>query len=282
MRCIQNLEILLYFVRKVCVHQDSLSSNVEFHHQGREKREKETGWSSPSLVSRLTPGTPAWLHEASHGICGAGQGSHKAQVGLFGQEQEKDPAVWSSSVWKLKLDKSWECQSRQDRRCEVEQSYNNEEVPPPPATGIPPKGCLGGQGCSCLPPNQSVSLSQSILVLSFDLSGSLDTLTRTAHSIPGKTPIFSLLNLSCPPTAPLFDFYLTWHLWFGAYSLKLLKSNHKFPIYSPQQKLRLIAIMHIHVQINNGYYTALILPLARCIISGKQLTSPVSSRVEWK
>ena len=186
---------------------------------------------------------------------------------------EKDPALWSSSVWKVKWDKSWECQSHQDRRCEGEQSYKNEEVPPPPATGDTTQRTPWRPGLLVSPPNLSASLRQSILVLSFDLSGSLDTLMRTAHSIPGKTPIFSLLNLLCPPTTPLPDFYLTWHLWFGAHCSKPLKSNHKSSIYPQEQKLRLIAIMHIPVQTNNRYYTALVLPLARCIISGKQLSS---------
>ena len=91
------------------------------------------------------------------------------------------------------------------------------------------------------PPNQGIPLNKSPLVNSFDLSGSADALTRVANSILGKEPIFSLLNLLCSPTTQPSNFYLTWHLCFGAhFYLKLLRSDSQAPTYPLQ-----------HTQTNN-------------------------------
>lgn len=98
-------------------------------------------------------------------------------------------------------------------------------IMPPLKTQFPKPRSDMEAGVFCVsPPNQSTPLSESTLLISFDLSGPLDTLTRVAYSMSCNAPIFIIQSFRST-NYPLPDFCLTWHFYLGTHFLKLFKSN---------------------------------------------------------
>lgn len=128
----------------------------------------------------------------------------------------------------------------------------------------------GGQSFCVSPPNQSTPLSKSTLLISFDLSGPLDTLTRGAYSMSCNAPIF-IIQPFRSANYPLPDFCLAWHFHLRTHFLKLFKSNSWVSLQLTQTNLH-----KEHVWIHTDHlrsYTSLALLLARCIILEKYLIS---------
>lgn len=128
----------------------------------------------------------------------------------------------------------------------------------------------GGQSFCVSPPNQSTPLSKNTLLISFDLSGPLDTLTRGAYSMSCNAPIF-IIQPFRSANYPLPDFCLAWHFHLRTHFLKLFKSNSWVSLQLTQTNLH-----KEHVWIHTDHlrsYTSLALLLARCIILEKYLIS---------